>query len=99
MGIVQLDGYLVGQVLQRGVARQVVLHDVADGGSRQEVLLTQAQDLAFHMVVVGVQHLGDELGVGVLAHGGVVVAQREAGHIKIGAFACHRRSLATPLPS
>jgi len=97
VGIVQLDGHLVGQVLQRGVAGQVVLHDVADGGSRQEVLLTQAQDLAFHMVVVGVQHLGDELGVGVLAHGGVVVAQREAGHIKIGGLCLPQTQLGNAL--
>ena len=83
VGVVQLDGDLVGQVLQRSVAGQVVLHDIADRSSGQEVLLTQAQDLALNVVVVGVQHLGDELGVGVLAHGSVVVAQREAGHIKV----------------
>ena len=35
------------------------------------------------MVIVGVQHLGDELSVGVLAQSSVVVAQREAGHIKV----------------
>jgi len=97
VGIVQLDGHLVGQVLQGGVAGQVVLHDVADGGSRQEVLLAQAQDLALHMVVVGVQHLGDELGVGVLAHGGVVVAQREAGHIKIGGLCLPQTQLGNAL--
>ena len=61
----------------------MVLHDIADRSSGQEVLLTQAQDLALNVVIVGVQHLGDELGVGVLAHSGVVVAQREAGHIKV----------------
>ena len=83
VGVVQLDGDLVGQVLQRSVAGQVVLYDIADRSSGQEVLLTQAQDLALNVVIVGVQHLGDELGVGVLAHSGVVVAQREAGHIKV----------------
>ena len=83
VGIVQLDGDLVGQILQRCVAGQVVLHDIADGSGRQEVLLTQAQDLALDVVVVGVQHLGDQLCIGVLAHCSVVVAQREAGHIKV----------------
>ena len=83
MGIVQLDSHLVGQVLEGAVGGQVVLDDVADGGSRQEVLLAQAENLALNVVVVGVQHLGDELSAGVLAHCGVVVAQREAGHIKV----------------
>ena len=84
VGVVQLDGHLVGQVLEGAVGGQVVLDDVADGGSRQEVLLAQAEDLALNVVVVGVQHLGDQLSAGVLAHRGVVVAQREAGHIEVG---------------
>jgi len=84
VGIIQLDSDLVGQVLQRAVGGQVVLDDITDGSGRQEVLLAQAEDLALNVVVVGVQHLGDELGACVLAHRGVVVAQREAGHIKIG---------------
>ena len=84
MGVVQLDGDLVGQVLQGGVGGQVVLDDVADGGRRQEVLLAQTEDLALNMVVVGVEHLGNQLSRGVLAHGGAVVAQREAGHVEIG---------------
>jgi len=83
VGIVQLDGHLVTQVLQGAVGSQVILDDVADGSGRQEVLLAQAQDLALDVVVVGVEDLGDQLGVGVLAHGRVVVAQREAGHIKV----------------
>ena len=97
MGVVQLDGDLVGQVLQRSVAGQMVLHDITDRSSGQEVLLTQAQDLALNMVVVGVQHLGDELGVGVLAHGGVVVAQREAGHIKVRSLCLPQTQLCNAL--
>ena len=62
VGIVQLDRDLVGQVLQGAVGGQVVLDDIADGSGRQEVLLAQAEDLALNVVVVGVQHLGDELG-------------------------------------
>ena len=48
--------------------------------------MTQAEDLALNVVVVGVQHLGDEISAGVLAHCGVVVAQREAGHIEVGSL-------------
>ena len=83
VGIVQLDGDLVAQILQRAVGGQVVLDDIADGSGRQEVLLAQTQDLALDVVIVGVQDLGDQLRVGVLAHRGVVVAQREAGHIEV----------------
>ena len=57
-------GDLVGQILQRAVGGQVVLHDIADGCGREEVLLAQAQDLALGMVVVGVEDLGDQLGRG-----------------------------------
>ena len=97
MGIVQLDGHLVGQVLEGAVGGQVVLDDVADGGSRQEVLLAQAEDLALNVVVVGVQHLGDELGAGVLAHCGVVVAQREAGHIEVRSLGLPQAQLCNAL--
>ena len=86
MGVVQLDGHHIGQVLQGAVGGQVILHDVADGSGRQEVLLAQAEDLALDVVVVGVQDLGNQLSRSALAHGGAVVAQREAGHIKIGSL-------------
>ena len=84
MGVVELDGHLVGQVLEGAVGGQVVLDDVADRGGGQEILLAQAEDLALDVVVVGVQDLGDQLGRSALAHGGAVVAQGEAGHIKVG---------------
>ena len=44
VGVVQLDGDLVGQVLEGRIAGQVVLDDIADGCGRQEVLLAQAQE-------------------------------------------------------
>ena len=97
MGVVQLDGDLVGQILQRTVGGQVVLYDIADGCGREEVLLAQAQDLALNVVVVGVQHLGDQLGAGVLAHGSVVVAQREAGHIKVRSLGLPQAQLGNAL--
>ena len=97
MGVVQLDGDLVGQILQRAVGGQVVLHDIADGCGREEVLLAQAEDLAFNVVVIGVQHLGDQLGAGVLAHGSVVVAQREAGHIKVRSLGLPQAQLGNAL--
>ena len=84
MGIVQLDGDLVRQVVQRAVLVQVVLQDVGDGRGREEVLLAQTQDLTLGVVIVGVQDLGNQLGRSRLADGGVVVAGVEAAHIKAG---------------
>ena len=93
VGIVQLDGDLVGQVVQRAVLVQVVLQDVCDGRGREEVLLAQAQDLALGMVVVGVEDLGDQLGRGRLADSRVVVAGVEAAHIKAGGLSLPQTQL------
>ena len=84
VGVVQLDGNLVSQIVQRAVLVQVVLQDVGDGRSREEILLAQTQDLALGVVVVGVEDLGDQLCGGRMADGGVVVAGVEAAHIKAG---------------
>ena len=56
-----------------------------------------AQDLALDVVVVGIEDLGDQLGVGVLAHGRVVVAQREAGHIEVGSLGLPQTQLCNAL--
>ena len=84
MGVVELDGHLVGQVVQRAVLAQVVFQNVGHRGGGEEVLLAQPQDLALGMVVVGVEDLGDQLGRSALADGGVVVAGVEAAHVKAG---------------
>ena len=97
VGIVELDGDLVGQVLQRAVLVEVVLQDVGNGRGREEVLLAQAQDLALGVVVVGVQHLGDQLRRGRLADGRVVVAGVEAAHIKAGRFGLPQAQLGNAL--
>ena len=76
MGIVELDGDLVGEVVQRAVLAQVDAQDIGNGCRREEVLLAQAEDLALGVVVVGVEDLGDQLGAGALADGGGVVARR-----------------------
>ena len=86
MGVVELDGHLVGQVVQRAVLAQVDAQDVGDGGRREEILLAQAQDLALGVVVVGVKDLGDQLGAGAAADGRGIVAGVEAAHVKAGGF-------------
>ena len=84
MGVVDVDGDLIRQVFQRAVLGQVVLGDIPDGRGRQEILLAQTEDLALDVVVVGVQHLADELGVGALGDGAAVLARVEAVHIEAG---------------
>ena len=98
MGVVQLDGRLFGQGVQAAELGQVVLADVADGSGRQEVLLAQAQDLALHVVVVGVEDLADEFRRGVLADGVAVLAGVEALHVEIGGLGLPQAQLGHALP-
>ena len=68
--VVQLDGDLVGEGGEVGadgvpapeLGRLEAPDDVLEGGSAHEVLLLQAELLAFEEVIVGVQHAGDVLG-------------------------------------
>ena len=64
MRLVQVDERLLRQL--RPVGGAVVLHeaaqDVRERAAREEILLAQAQFLAGHRVVVGVEHLREVLG-------------------------------------
>ena len=96
VGIVQLDGDLIRQVLQGAVLVQVVAQDIGNGSSAEEVLLAQAKDLALGVVIVGVQDLGDQLCGSRLADSGVIVAGVEAAHIKAGCLGLPQAQLETP---
>ena len=98
VGVVQLDGRLFGQGVEAAVLGQVVLANVANGGGGQEILLAQPQDLALHVVVVGVQDLADELGRGVFGDGAAVLARVEALHIEIRRFGLPQAQLGHALP-
>ena len=82
MGVVDVDGHLVGQVVQGLIAAQMFFQDGLHGSGHQQVLLAQAQALALDVVVGGVEHLGDDLGHGVALQGLGVIATGEGGHIK-----------------
>ena len=82
MGVVDVDGYLVGQGAQGLVALDVAPQDGLQGGRAEEILLAQAQALALDVVVGGIEDLGKGLGHGVLLQGAHVVAPGEGRHVE-----------------
>ena len=68
VGVVDLDDMLPGEVAQGAVLGLVLADDGLDGGGHEEILLFQPQGLALGVVVVRVEHLGDDLGHGLLLH-------------------------------
>ena len=84
MGVVDVDGHLVGEVEQGSVGGQMVGDDGLQGRGHQEVLLGQAQELALVVVVGGIEHLGDDLGAGGLLHGLEILALGEQVHVEGG---------------
>ena len=70
VGVIELDGVVLGEAIQVGaVVTHVVFDDLLQGGGAEEVLLTHAQDLALERGVVGVQDAGD-------VHGALTVDDR-----------------------
>ena len=86
MGVVEVDGSQLGQLVQVAVGVQVPPDDVLDGGAHQEVLLGEPQQLAVGVVVLGVQHLGDDLAHGLLFHGPHIVAAVKELHVELVVF-------------
>ena len=81
VGVVDLDDVLEVEVAQGAVLRPVLAHDGLDRGGDEEVLLLQAQGLALVVVVLGVEHLGDGLGHGLLLHRLQILAGGEQAHV------------------
>ena len=69
VGIVDMNGGAVRQVIQGAELGQMPPHDVLDRGGNQEILLGQPQGFSLPVVVGGIQHLGDHLRHGLLLHG------------------------------
>ena len=86
VGVVDVDGNLFVQVIQCAVYAHVVVYDVTDGSSTQEVLLTQTQGLSFEVVVVRIQNLRNCICHGVLAQCTCIVPFVEGLHIKARSF-------------
>ena len=86
VGVVDVDGNLFVQVIQCAVYAHVVVYNVTDGSSTQEVLLTQTQGLSFEVVVVRIQNLRNCICHGVLAQCTCIVPFVEGLHIKAWSF-------------
>ena len=81
VGVVDLDDVLLVEVLQSAVSLQVLGGDGLHGGGDEEVLLLQTQRLAFVMVILGIEDLGDGLGHSLFLGGLQVLAAGEQVHI------------------
>ena len=82
VGVIDLDGVVLGKALDVAPLFDVLAHDVLGGGRDEEVLLLQAQGLAFHVVIGRVEHLGDHLGHGALLHALDILSLGEQVHIQ-----------------
>ncbi|MPM45029.1 hypothetical protein SDC9_91714 [bioreactor metagenome] len=68
VGVVDLNDVQLMEVAQGAVFGPVCPGDGLDCGRNKEILLLEAQRLALVVVVGGVEHLGDDLGHGLLLH-------------------------------
>jgi len=82
VGVVDMDGDLVGQIFIGAIFFIVALEDGLQRGRNQQILLLQAQTLALNVVVGRVEHLGDRLGHGVALERADIIAAGERGHIE-----------------
>mmetsp|Transcript_12733 Transcript_12733/g.53542 ORF Transcript_12733/g.53542 Transcript_12733/m.53542 type:complete len:680 (+) Transcript_12733:784-2823(+) len=81
--VVELDGHLVGELVEVLVVLLVAADHVLDGGADEEVLLLEAQLLALVRPVVGVEHGGDGLGALLVEDGRHVVAGVERLQVEV----------------
>ena len=82
--VVELNGHLLREADEVGVALEVAPHDVGDGAGDEEVLLLEPQLLAGLVLIVRVEHLRDDLGVVLLDDAALVVAVVEEGEVELG---------------
>ena len=84
VGIVDMHRRHFGQVIQRTVLFQMALYDILNGCGNEEILLRQAQRLAFSVVIRGIQYLRDNFGHGFLFHCAHIFALIKQRHIHTG---------------
>ena len=90
MGVVDVDGDAVREVVKRGIGLEVPRDDALYGRGHEEILLFEPERLALDVVVGGIKHLGDGLRHRLCRHRLDVLPSREHGHVEV-----HRR-LARP---
>ncbi|KAG1240628.1 hypothetical protein G6F68_017474 [Rhizopus microsporus] len=82
MGIFQLDGDLVREILPGRIGPFETVDDVLKGGADKEILLSQSKLLAHQMVVVRIQDRRQVLCVLLIRHRSIIVALVEGGKVK-----------------
>ena len=92
VGVVELDGHLIRQALDRRVLDRVAPEDVLDRGRDEEVLLLEPELLALGDVVLRIEHAGDGLGADLLLDRGHVITLVELGEVE------HLRGQGPPEP-
>ena len=80
--VVDLDDMMPGEAADVAPLFDVLAHDVLRGGGDKEILLLEAEVLAFDVVVRRVEHLGDDLGHGALFQALDILALGEEVHVE-----------------
>ncbi len=83
MGVIELDGHFIRQLVEIRVIFSEAVEDVAQRGADEEILLLEAQLLAHAGGVVGIEYLGDVLRLGFRLHRLDVVALVEILEIEV----------------
>ena len=82
MGVVELHGPVVGEVLHRDAPLVEAAQHVLQAAAHKEVLLLESQTPAFVGAVVGIKHLGDRFRADLFFHRPVVIADVEGMEIE-----------------
>ena len=82
VGVIELDGHLLGKARQVLMDPQIALHDIAQGAGHQKIFLNQAQFLAGRHGIRGIQQLGHGLGLNFLFHRPEIIAVIEDLNVK-----------------
>ena len=82
MGIIDLDHIFFMEILKRSVDLHMLAHQGLHGGGNKEILLLQTQGLPFHMLVIGIQNLGNRLCHGLFFRGTDILARGKQRHIQ-----------------
>ena len=83
VGVIELDGDFIGECVEIVVGLQVAADDVGDGASDEEIFLFEAQLFAGLVLVIWVEHFGDDFRVVFVNDRGLVVAVVEEGEVKL----------------
>ena len=78
-----MDRRLFGQILQRAVDCKMIMNDALHRCGHQKILLGQAEQLSFGVVVRRIQHLGDDLRIVALLQRLCILPLREQPHIEV----------------